>query len=289
MGIPTFGTHFGHISRLSAQYREKIKSHDVLVDPVFKACKFDYTKKELRLLDAMSGPGGLGLELLAKFDLGRPKGNTTILDAVFSDARREPLKQIDDAFPSMPPAIHCDVHGLRSDQKFDVAVVRYGLTELTNAGIQIALSHIRGCLAPGSRVVVADFAPAGEEARDGLSLMTNAVRYWFGRTKRMADCPSTIPTAAEWPGRLVAAGYTDVRVEFNGVLKNLDASQWAGKLDLVVDAKGIKAVNGLLLNTCLASQAFAREFNFRAGDEKVTFDLPVIVVAGDMAGGKPAT
>ncbi len=275
---------YGEVDRLTAGYRKSIKSHDLLVEPVFKACRFNFSRSRTTMLDAMSGPGGLGLELLAMFDRQRPRGNTSELAIIFNDVRKESIQQILGAFSASFGTFNfdvCEVNAPTCTLPFNVAAMRYGLTELTKNDQEAALKAIYNCLLPGGRLVVADMTAYNFWQQDGITRVHSARQGLAGRdVEKEGICH--IPTINEWTSLAFGAGFVNVAIAFTGT-NDVSVSQWAGEFDDGPEQK-IRTMNRIIKETAEGNESFKNGCAVEFGHAGASLKLPVIVLTGD----KPA-
>jgi hypothetical protein len=265
--------------------------YSALVEPIINACALDTfsSSSTLHILDAMSGPGNLGLAMHAQIAIQSRR------NALFhyNDVCAEPLAHIDGV-----PKLICDVRdvGTRYPNTFNIVAVRYGITNLPQAEQAAALASIYESLADAGRIVVADFTAISDGARKGIAAVHAARQELAGRdAEKEGRCH--IPLVTEWPRLLTAAGFTNAIIGYrNDSL--VSTGNWRGQFgNITADEVAIPALNGIISKTAQGNRAFAREcsvnISYKTGIKPdaavqapdnidgLTLNFPVMVVAGD--------
>jgi len=271
------GAYKGTSGQDSAQFRAALASYST-ANPFFmkilRHCSFEHmqTKREIRLLDAMAGPGKLGKDLKKVYS---DAGFSVPLLVAFNDVRAEPLAGLD---KEGYETVQCDIRKIgASGQKFDIIAIRFGLKDLPEGQAQIALASVRAALVPEGKLVIGDMTAYSPEGQRGVNLIHAAKQRYAGRDEEKEGI-CFIPQRLQWEEMLhqVFTGFVLVP----GFTSIVDTSQWKGQFGPNADdGKIIAELNSLIRQASEANPTFAKEFNVRFEGEKVLIDFPLFVAS----------
>lgn len=279
------GAYSGTSDQSSGVFRKEIASYSSAT-PFFRAildaCISGARPRipSLRFLDAMSGPGKLGRDLLPALEGLQSPGSVQV---AFNDTRPEPLERLrSDGFAT----VQCDIRDLhRTRMVFDVIAVRYGLKDLPEGGAQQALSSIYQSLGPGGVLVIADMTAKSPQGQAGAIEVHAAKQRLAGRDER-TEGRCFIPTDSQWLSLVREAGF-GFTVLSSSFISEVETSQWMGQFAKSADplqqdahdSDCIRQMNELILATAHKNPAFSQEFCVRAEGEKVFVNFPIMVLS----------
>ncbi len=278
----------------SGAFRKNIGSYNPATPffkAIFDACRFDkfnsqVSNEPIRLMDAMSGPGKLGKDILKMYNEQKPESGKD-LHVFFNDKLDDPLSLLTrEGFDT----IKCDVRELGgSSQKFDIIAVRYGLKDLPKDQIPLALNSLRASLLPDGLLVIGDMTAYTPNGQRSVIKLHSAKQELAGRdSKTEGICH--IPTVGEWERLLVNSNFSNLKT-YTNFTSDVETSQWKGqfgskdtpeKTAIEQDMEFIDRLNDLTHELAKSSPTFCNEFktNFSA-DGKVFIKFPIVVISGE--------
>lgn len=272
-------------SQDSRTFRGGINSYGPSTDffgKIMDACFKGVSKQEMRLLDAMAGPGKLGKDLKAKFE-EKSAGQT--LSIVFNDIRQEPLTLLEQQGHE---TLLADIRFLQTAQKFDIVAVRYGLKDFRPNHIVKALASIFDSLAIGGRVVIADMFAPTLEGQEGIRAFHAEKQRLAGRNvAEEGEC--YIPLIAEWASLLEQAGFTSPVLHFTGT-SDVDTQNWRGQFPKGSDESAIIShLNEFAFQLADANNAFGRDLQLNFVNlhslpfsaDRVEAKFPILVMSAE--------
>jgi len=270
----------------AADFRKDVRIYDPKNEfnrAVFRACELDrMTPGPVFLLDAMSGPGKLGLMVRDSFVEEVRNGglNHKRLNLAFNDVREEPLMKLKEGgFQTL----HCDARELGevARKHFHVIAVRFGLKDFPMEQKREAIMSMHNALVRGCRLVIADMYSPSKESQEAINTIHAAKQGAAGRDKE-AEGECYIPTVEEWKGLLEGA-FMPVKVTYTGVSR-VDTTQWEGQFGPDADdGKLLHKLNWLIADMTMKNRQFEQECDVRSDiDQKhALISFPVLVITAD--------
>ncbi|MFH1307192.1 MAG: class I SAM-dependent methyltransferase [Candidatus Micrarchaeota archaeon] len=268
-------------NQTSEDFRKNIGSYNSstpFFKAIFDACKFGkfLDKKEITLLDGMSGPGKLGKDLL-KIYKEQPDSKPN-LRVFFNDIRAEPLAILkNEGFD----VIQSDIRELdKNGIKFNIIAVRYGIKDFPMDQIPVALKAIYNSLESGGRLVIADMTAYSNDGQIGVIKFHSAKHEFAGRNLEK-EGSLYIPQLGEWETFLCDAGFTS-NGAYIGFTSDVETSQWKGQFGKNAnDAEIIGKLNEFVCEIISTNPVFADEFQVKLDGEKVFVKFPIMVAYGE--------
>ncbi len=279
---PLGGAYKGIKNQDAGMFRKEIASYNpktAFFSKIMEACDFPKSAHMpyINILDCMSGPGKLGLDIRKKLQETMPEEASKFF-FYFNNATPEPLM-------TLPPdslTVCCDVRklGQRCPLKFHTVMARYGIKDLPQIEQEKALKSIYESMAPGGRIVIADMTAYSPEGQTGIIDVHSAKQRLAGRNEaKEGRC--YIPMIKEWSGLLADAGFQNVNVIFKGT-SDTYTRQWAGQFGPGKnDQQIIVEINNIVRKTCEANPIFAKELDVTFSDDAVLLKWPIMVIKGD--------
>lgn len=199
----------------AASFRSGVSSYGASSDistALFEAFEFGRFRNQsgsFILLDAMSGPGKLGLEVIApKYAAQSEAEGMPELRVEFNDIDARVTQKLSGAGHI---AWTCDVTDIdlpsgAGEETFNYVAVRYGLKDFDKGEAEGALDAILYSLVKGGRIVIGDMTAETEAAQDGLISFHGAKQVMAGRNVNQEGF-CYIPTTEEWVSLLVNADF----------------------------------------------------------------------------------
>jgi hypothetical protein len=262
--------------RLVSSYESTDPFFDAIYDAVVR--KLSRVKREALLLDAMSGPGRLGCDILDRYSAELPPSERTRVSLTFNDVRPEALVEPDRrGFGT----ICSDIRNLNlTAERFDVVAVRYGLKDLPLGEAVHALRAIHGSLNARGRVVVADAYAHGNAGQEALNELHAAKQHEAGRDPR-TEGRCFIPTLEEWLDSLHEAGFHAPWISFVG-RSEVSVGDWAGQFGSETDdTNRLTRLRRLVARLVSENPAFADSVNAQLRDNDWRLSFPIAGLVAD--------
>lgn len=282
------GAYTGTRGQSQTQFRKGIGSYLPSTD-FFRAIyeSLDITRQAKRvgkgntveIIDAMSGPGRLGQDIKERFGKNRIRG--VKIDVSFNDIDAAPLKALEaKGFTTY----HCDVKhlGISASGESDITVVRYGLKDFPKGQTEEVLDSLKGTLAVGGRLVVADMYAKTPRGQEGVIAVHSTKQEFAGRNRKKEGM-CYIPLREEWIALVEKAGFRNVQIVFQGT-SDVNTMQWAGQFGPKADdARMIADMNTIIRRVCEDNRVFRDQFEVRFSGGEVTLRFPIMVLQADKA------
>ncbi|MHB1830378.1 MAG: class I SAM-dependent methyltransferase [Candidatus Micrarchaeaceae archaeon] len=231
------------------------------------------------VLDAMGGPGGVGVMVGERYATGIGP-NTVPVQIVFNDIRFDVIEMLK---AEGKKTILCDVRdiGIIYPKSFDVAVVRFGLKDLPKGELAVVLKSLYASLIPGGRIVIGDMTAYSKEGQNGIIQIHGTKQVLAGRIPSVEGF-CYIPRQEEWIEGIRVAGFEDVAIDFTGISKVNIGTSWKGQFGEIADeAQRLEALKGLARHLAAVNKTFSNEADVKLEGEEVEINFPVEVYSGN--------
>lgn len=247
-------------------------------DAIYAACDLRSAMgPEVRLLDAMAGPGKLGLAIKERYAQEGIRGQELILS--FNDGRAEALSALS---ASGFTTVACDVREIGMHVTgMDRVTVRYAIKDLPEGEAEAALSAIREVLVPGGKVILGEMTADSVEAQRGIIEVHGAKQVLAGRDIR-SDGSCFIPMLEQWVQYAQNAGLVNVQVTYRGY-SDVVVGDWKGQFSKGADDEEmIMQMRKVVRSTAQANAVFRNETRTHhdvTGEWHVSF--PILVLTAE--------
>lgn len=244
----------------------------------FRSCAFSRFRSgsDVFLLDAMAGPGKFGKTIL---ELHKEKNISSVIRISFNDVHLKPLNTLkEDGFE----VIHSDIRCIKQKNIFDIVIERFGLKDLPQGQLHVALQAIRDALKHNGRIVIADmFAISKSSQKEAIAVHAAEQRFAGRNEEKEGIC--YIPTIEEWVSVLNESGFK-ASVRHIRARGNIELSVYKGRFSKNADDEDmVDYINAVLLESCANNQYFARDYgvSFFHSSEKTKISWPYAVIVGE--------
>ena len=264
------------------QFRAGVKSYSSATDffgAIYTACDLTSVKRsEISLMDGMSGPGKLALDIKKRYEEEIPGGPS--LRLAFNDARAEALESLK---ASGFETVACDIREIDQHVRnaFDRFTVRYGIKDLPEGQAEVALRAIHGAIAPGGKVILGEMTADSIEAQRGIIQVHGTKQILAGRNVD-SEGWCFIPTVEQWVQYAEGAGFTNVSVMHRDYSK-VAIENWRGQFGKDAnDDQMLEHMRGVVKDVATTNQSFKQETNAQQDDKgEWHIDFPIFVLVAE--------
>ncbi len=279
----------GAYLRIATQTREQFRSgiagyrrDSNYFKAIFYGCGFGRRfarRSEMRVLDAMCGPGRLGTDLAIT---ARERGVKADLRISFTDINGIPLAGLaGEGFET----VCSDIRGIHSalgesEGGFDLVVVRNGLKSLPKGELRGALESLRETLVKGGRIVIGDLTSFNEEAQGGITRIQSAKQEFAGRNPELEGV-CFVPTFDQWRSEVSGAGFNFISLE--SAWGEIEINQWRGQFGVPPEREDeiIRGMGEIIRETARNNKKFTSEAKVQFEGELVRLSFPLAVVTAE--------
>ncbi|MDO8621460.1 MAG: class I SAM-dependent methyltransferase [Candidatus Levybacteria bacterium] len=255
--------------RIESRGPETYRSQSLL-DTIFQATGLENFQGSAVVIDLMSGPGGIALNLQKKAS----RHSYAVLDY-----DQEQLAKIGEHEPVNK--ILADVRNVSSvvkGESVDIATARYGIKDIPQGQQLQALKGINEILRPGGVFVLTDMISLeGEGLQRWLNIQHSQKQQLSGREiEKEGEC--YIPTEKEWLAMLKEVGF-EAEV-FGYYTSPISTGDWLtgnqfGNPKSPEAARKKAIMDEIIMN---APEGVKKAFNVRQGVNGMEIDYPVVII-----------